>query len=296
MKLNYFQLSIIWLLIGIFGKIYDDAIDMYYIKHGTFILELWKLILTGLGLLILFDAPDIYTPLIIFSQFCLGPLVDFEAFLNDNYWCAISILAPVYAVIYMCFNFKALRLKYVLILFIFFNISGIPMMQSCVTLNGPMVDYVDKYFFKVDRILQFFDQSELNKNKLLFRVINVVWDVILIVYLEKFLFRYFNIQNDELFNICLSLNYFALGYSFVSVVSLAYNLYVDNIYERRKGLFDRRAERKALRLRKREGCTGQAVFSDFELYKAELIAVEDTIVKSELLILFKSFLIGKNRF
>ena len=252
MKLNYFQLAIIWLLIGIFGKIYDDAIDMYYIKHGSLFLELMKLILTSLGLLILFDAPDIYTPLIIFSQFCFGPLVDYEAFLNDSYWCAISILAPVYAAFYMRSNFKQLKLKDILILFIFFTISGIPMMQSCVTLNGPVVDYVNAHFFNVSWIIKFFDQTEINKRKLLFRIINVIWDVILILYLEKYLFKYFNIQNDDLFNICKSLTYFALGYSFASVMSLSYNLYIDNIYERRKARAERRKAKNERRKARRK--------------------------------------------
>lgn len=252
MKLNYFQLTIVWLLIGIFGKIYDDAIDIYYIKHGTFFIELIKLILTSLGLIILFNAPDIYTPLIIFSLFCFGSLLDYDAFLNDSYWCAISVLVPVYTAFYIHSNFKQLKLKDIFIIFLFFNISGIPMMQSCVTLNGPVVDYVNTHFFNISWIIQFFDQTEISKRKLLFRFINVIWDVILILYLEKYLFKCFNIQNDNLFNICKSLTYYMFGYYFISVINLSYNLYIDNIYERRKARADRQKAKNERRKARRK--------------------------------------------
>ena len=257
MELNYFQLAIVWLLIGVFGKIYDDAIDMYFIQHGTLFLELVKLILTGLGVILLFGAPDIYTSLIVFSQFCVGPIVDYEAFLNDNYWYAICIVMPIYAAFYIYKNFKQYRIIDILILFAFFNLSGLPMIQSCVTLNGPVIDYIDTHFCSISWIVDFFDQTEINGNKLAFRVLNVILDVALITFLQKYLFRIFNIRNDELFNICLSCNYFALGYSFVSALSLAYNIFIDNVYERRKKaendkiIIKRENERKRERTRER---------------------------------------------
>ena len=251
-KLTYYQLAIVWFFIGIFGKIYDDAIDMYFIKHGTFFLEFVKIILIGLTIGLLITTPDIYTPLSIFFQFSCGPIVDYEAFLNDNYWCSISIIISIYAAIYIYANFKEYKIIDIIVTIFLFGISGIPMLQSCVTLNGPIINYLnDKifkvYFFDIYRLICKFDQSEISIAKFISRIISALWAVILIALLNKYLFNHiqkFTNCNKNLLQVTNATLYFVVGYTMLSAISIYYNLYVDNIYKRRKVKAIRKAERK----------------------------------------------------
>lgn len=262
MKLNYFQLAIVWLCVGVFGKIYDDAIDMYFIQHGTFFLELCKLILTGFGLLIL-DAPDIYTPLIIFSQFCLGQLIDYEAFLDDNYWCTITILISVYAVFFIYKNFKDYKFRNVLTTLLLFNVAGLPMLQTCATYNGPLIDYMNThifapYFIDLYYLMKHFHPAEISMYKLILRSIAVVWSIICILFFNKFAFNIIHKCLDVdpiLLDVTTASIYFIVGYNIVSVINLYYNLYVDNIHEKRKAKAEKRkakAERRKAKAERRK--------------------------------------------
>ena len=249
MKLNYFQLAIVWFLIGIFGKTYDDAIDMYFVQHGTLFLEFIKIILIGLGLIILLESPDIYSPFVIILLFFTGTILDYEGFLNDNYWCSISILTiTIYTAVYIYINlhnYNYYKVKDILIIIIFLCISGLPMIQSCITLNGPIINYLNSSW-----MIKFFDITEISNKKLFFRILTITWNLILILFLEKYIFNFFNIQDENLFNICYAINYLALGYAIVSTINIYYNLYIDNIYERQKKKAERknaRAERKNAR-------------------------------------------------
>ena len=242
-KLDYFELKLIWFFLGIFGKVYDDAIDMYFIKHGSLFLEFIKILIVGMGLLILLGTPDSYTPLLLFCPF-IGAINDYDAFLKDKYWCSISICALSYASLYLIFNFRSLYIYDVIKTIIFFHIPALPFIPTNLTFNGPLIDYLN-----LEWLLKHFDKSEISLSKFILRTITIFWCLFLILFLNKRLFNLSGIKNPVLLHVFDSFTYFVMGYVIPSVINMFYNLYIDKIYERKK---EEKKKKERKRRKKRE--------------------------------------------
>jgi len=224
MTLNY----LLWFLVGIFGKIYDDCVDIYFIKHGTFLLEFIKIIVTSLGLLILTIKPNIYTYLILGLLFSISA-IDTNGYLSDKYWCSITICTLCFCYYHILLNIKNYTIKNLFLIGIINAIIFIPQASGNNSFNGSFIQYLNKNFSKIKTLLswcnKYSENLEISVQKLICRIYNIIWYVIL-------LHTIFIIKNRDIINHINEGLYFNIGYAFISVLNQYYNLYINNIYEK----------------------------------------------------------------
>jgi hypothetical protein len=250
MNLNY----LLWFLVGIFGKIYDDCVDIYFIKHGTFLLEFIKIIVTSLGLLILTIRSNIYTYISLALLFSLG-ILDTNGYLNDRYWCAITICTVCFCYYHILLNIKNYTIKNLFILAIIYGLIFLPQASGNNTLNGFLIDYLYENFLIIKTLLlwtyQYSDDLEISVQKLRCRFCNIIWFMVL-------LYIIFAVKNKDIIShkdVITHINeilYFCIGYASISVLNQYYNLYINNIYEKNCEKLQKKREKKKKKREKKK--------------------------------------------
>ena len=215
-------------LLGTIGKVYDDMVDLYFIKNERIkecVKTLWTISIFYFIFVISTNGYDILLMLFIWTFL---PLFDWNAFTGDPYF--FSLLVFINIVGFIKIKKYKFNLFYIGIAFVLYTICS-PITEALMfEMNGP-VSYIYE-FLNITKKKDMYNMCKVKKEelecsnkKLITRIISILFLLLMIIlcnYLKS------NTKNEELQNVYISVNYLSIlniGYFIISVISQVYKLY-----------------------------------------------------------------------
>lgn len=206
-------------------KLIDDIFDMYKKENiNKYILELLKfilIILLGKSL----EYNNYFCKLLIFNSM-LGFVFLPDAYTTEPCWAVVSILSLLYTTFYFIFNFNSKPLK----LFLLYNvIYYVQWTSTHITEFCHCFKPLKKYLPSLYPYLFLEEDVEISIQKLIFRLLNALFCIYMLLFGNKQIINYFNIQDNDFITILPITSWFIFGYMFVSVINQSYYIFVKKI-------------------------------------------------------------------
>jgi hypothetical protein len=225
-------------LISFIFKMIDDIMDddilykysIYFKNYNDIILEFLKLILTIVTTYsLLFYNNYFYYIFMFYYTLVLCVITDLDAFINDSYYFMYSLIFGSFCFykIIINYNSKLTKLNILLFFIIFIQIFSMYLTEPGIWshLRKPF----KKFFPKLYTYIFLKENVEFSKHKIYLRFINMLFIVYLLLFGNKQIINYFNIDNEEFISVLPIISTFNLAYVLTSVINLSHIIFNKNI-------------------------------------------------------------------
>jgi hypothetical protein len=217
-------------LFGAGSKIIDDIFDIYGKESiNMYILELLKILLVIIYVLTsLYDNYFIY--FFMFNQFWPALFLP-DAYTTQPYWAVLTLLFLLFTTYNIISKYNTKPIKLIILYNLIFYIQWFSGFSTEVGEWVPYIKPMKKYMPGLYPYLFLDEDVEISPKKLIFRAVNVLLCIYMLLFGNNQILNYFSIEDVDFISILPITSWSILGYNLVSVINQSYMIFSKNIKE-----------------------------------------------------------------